>query len=316
MRHMWRDRRDRPAPHAGMPGMAGGRLCRRLLVGAALTMTLAGCGGAPRPSGYNCVNGSGGGYSQLTLSHAHTDPRTGAPDLTADPISVGVAMNVVPLSCDAACQASSGDTTRPGYIGNFLVMYDGATGDYIRVGYMSYVAHAHYVLQYQLHDVGGGTPVTRLLARTNVDPGFSGSYPLVYFRNGTDTLAPGGYAEGAIQGSDGSVVDTGGALTTMFHPTFILLVQLIWGHSGASAPFAPVTLIQYATTITISVCGTPPTLCFMEDWRYLSQDGALPGPGGTADVPSYAGWYVRPSSSSGGRFGGIYYMGCCDAPTT
>ena len=117
------------------------RLRRCIPVVLALAMPLAllaGCsfGTAPLPGGYHCTKPQhpAGCATAIDFTHSHINPDSN-PDIAGDPVYAYSDLLVVPLTCDAACQASSGGGNPPGFIYNFMSMVQLPAGYYIEAGY-------------------------------------------------------------------------------------------------------------------------------------------------------------------------------------
>ncbi len=107
------------------------RRCIPFVLALAVALALlAGCsfGGTALVGGYHCSTPQHpvGCATAIDFNHSHINPDSN-PDIAGDPVYAYSDLLVVPLTCDAACQASSGTTT-PGFIYNFLSMVQQSGG--------------------------------------------------------------------------------------------------------------------------------------------------------------------------------------------
>jgi hypothetical protein len=291
---------------ASTKGPAKGPLWRIVLLSLVLVTTLTSCdlglGGSTGLGSYNCVNMIGGCYNGLVLSVTHLGPK-GKPDLPTDLDGAVTDLLLVPLSCDTACRDSSGPGNPPGYIANFLVLRDDTTGAFIRVGYMTTTSGTnHYFMQYYLPDIATIPNLTKDFGPTGIDPGFAGSSPYTEFWITHSfeqfwfiwivPLTPDAHPTGGQEYSE----EIG---PTLFRPTQIRYVQLIWGRSGAVAPLAVFTNNYYRSYFANP---NPPYDVV------VSADGVPFGPGGTPSQPTLAQWLNPPSNASNG---GAFAVQCC-----
>jgi hypothetical protein len=286
------------------------------MLGLALSLTLAlalaGCslspGGSTRPSGYTCVNNLGGCYSVLSLSPTHING-DGKPDIPGDPNSAESDLYITPLSCDMTCQKSSGTAT-PGFIANYLQLWDSKTGWFIRTGYETTPGGSEYFLQYWLGDLqplpngfGGFNPQpptgTVQFGLTGVEPGYvtgPKGYPLVTFEIGPSAFGgPGTWA--VLVQSPANFIGLWAAGPTAFHPDSVFYVQQVYGTGGASA--------KASGFVNNSVYASPNENAFD---AVLGENGTPPFPIQTADHPSNALWAISPHNSSSG---GFFWVACC-----
>jgi hypothetical protein len=291
-----RARRSRRWWHWWRAGMTGGLI--GLLLGA-----LAGCTANTRPGGYDCVNSLGGCFTLLALSSLHKDA-SGVPDLDGTTIT-GVAsqIEVVPLHCDAACRASSGDPARPGFIATYLQVWEQDNGAFIRLGYRTNASgDEEFFEEY----AGPGIAFTSFtFALTGVSAGGEGYYGQfsIAAENGVDTSCICLVDDWVVRGDRMGVLLLAQRLpftTKAFTPNYLYFVQQVWGKSGASADYTTFERNYYGET-EIYAFAAP-------DWHYLRHDGVPPIEHGTAAHPSFGNWTFSPSADS---TGGVYHLYCC-----
>jgi hypothetical protein len=286
------------------------------VIGLMLLGALAGCAGTPRPGGYDCVNTLGGCFTLLALGSMHKDA-SGAPDLDGTTITGAASeIQVVPLSCDAACRASSGDTTRPGYIANYIQLWEQDNGAFIRLGYRTNDKGEEWY--FDEYGIPGTSFTSQVLAPTHVDPGATSDFPAVQLNIGSVFGASLGDCGGTIPlcftdswtasvvlpGGGGSYDATTSFTTEGFKPNWLYYTQQIWGTSGATAGYATFERNQYGEKLVSFISGVPSG----PDWHYLRHDGSPPAEHGTATHPSFGNWSFNPSADS---TGGVYYLYCC-----
>jgi hypothetical protein len=278
-------------------GTAWGIFARAGTLVLALALLLAGCseGGSTRTGGYTCVAAPQqyGCWTQLSISPTHLNP-DGHTDIPAVPLNVQSDLWVVPVTCDAACQASSGSGNPPGYIANFIQLWQQSTGWFIRAGYETTAGGTQYFAQYWLGDVS--PPSGNLyLGPTHVDSGFLGAYPSTTIVIAKTYASPNpqwvvgmspGYPAGASLLED--MIGASG-----FQPNWVFYGQVVYGTSGATAKLAIFTNNEIDT-------GERP--------QALREDGTPPGTIDTADHPADAEWYIHPG---GVGYGGMFYVSCC-----
>jgi hypothetical protein len=212
---------------------------------------LSGClvGGRTRRGGYQCTAPQNpyGCWTQLALSHTHLNP-DGRVDLLGDPVGIETDIAVTPLSCNRACELSSGPTNPVGYVANYIELYQSSNGWGIRVGYETTTMGNYYYATYYL---GAATTATVFLGPTNVDPGFTGSSnPYATFAilpSNFGPCPPGcDWVAGLWPpGASISNFDHTHPGVSPFHPDYILVGQVVYGTAGATAPFAIFTSIYY-----------------------------------------------------------------------
>jgi hypothetical protein len=270
---------------------------------------LSGClggGGRTRQGGYQCTAPQNlyGCWTQLTLSHAHINP-DGRADLLGDPVGITADIAVAPLSCNGACELSSGPTNPVGYIANYIELYQSSNGWGIRAGYETTTMGNYYYASYYL---GAAATATVFWVPTNVDPGFTGSYyPYATFVIGPSDLkfcAPPGCDWVAGLWPPGvpirdTTFDSTHVGVSPFHPDYILIGQVVYGTTGATAPFATFTNIYYTYANANGGGGGGP----------LTEAGVSPVEVVTVNHPTDANWYIHPSASDPG--GGAFYTACC-----
>jgi hypothetical protein len=277
------------------------------------SLALAGCspspGGGTRPGGYTCVNNLGGCYTLLSLSATHLNG-DGKPDIPDDPIYAVSDLFITPLSCDMACQKSSGTAT-PGFIANYLQLWDSKTGWFIRVGYETTPGGSQYFAQYWLGDLKIPT-ATLEFGPTGVEPGYvlgNKGYPLVTFQVGPSV---GDVPDNQVklpatpliwnlqvwnQSSKvflGTFSTTGG---TLFHPDYVFYVQQVYGTSGAAAKASGFVNNSIYTLLGENAFDA-----------VLGENGTPPFPIQTVDHPTNALWAISPHNSS---TGGFFWVACC-----
>jgi hypothetical protein len=270
-----------------------------LALNFALALVLAGCspspGGSTRPGGYNCVNNLAGCYTLLSLSATHING-DGKPDIPGDPIFAESDLFITPLSCDLACQKSSGTAT-PGFIADYLQLWDSKTGWFIRAGYETTPSGSEYFVQYWLGNLKVPTGTVQF-GLTGVEPGYvlgPKGYPLVTFDIGPFT--PGTMAVVVYKQSLANLIGTWAVGSTAFHPDYVFYVQQVYGTGGASA--------KASGFVNNYVYTSPDEVAFD---AVLGENGTPPFPIQTADHPSNALWAISPHNSSSG---GYFWVACC-----
>jgi hypothetical protein len=276
-----------------------------------LTLALAACGGESATSPYDCINATGGCYNYAQLSQSNGV-------FTRTPVAFYTDLDVVPLTCDSACRASSGNLTTPGYISNYVTLFDASGTYFIRAGYYTFNGHDTYFYDSRLP---GQAYSTHPLGDTHIGPNPpAADYPDTWTSTGvrfdkTSGTSPGWYvtfhlrhdaAMGAV--GDHSFAVTGPSfILTSFQPYRVTMGQLLYGHSGATAIFASFANNQVAYD-TLCIPGPLGTSC-ANLYGQLTGDGSVvpqPSPG---VPPPYANWIVRPSAHNSN--GGVFYTECC-----
>jgi hypothetical protein len=270
-------------------------LTRTGALGLTLALLLAGCtaGGSTRPGGYQCVTAVGGCWTLLSITPTHHNP-DGHADIPGNPLFASSDLLVTPLTCDAACQSSSGGGSNPpGYIANFMQMSQSSNNWFIRAGYETTPGGTQYFMQYYLGDVNPPYG-NAYLGPTHIDSGFTGNYPYATITIGDDFLpnpvhpSPQGWFVAMFSASNYTI---GGS---RFQPDYVFYGQVVYGTSGATARLAAFT------NNWINVGGPAA--------QALQEDGTPPGTVRTVDHPSDAGWLIHPASST---TGGMFYVSCC-----
>jgi hypothetical protein len=285
------------------------RLIHVCLISLVMCTLLAGCAIGPRPGGYSCAGASGGCWTQLLLTHSHTDA-SGAPDLDGPRITgVSTHLLLAPLTCDDACRASTGDIAKPGFIATEVCLYDSDTKAWACTGYRTDAGGGQqYFVWYA---VPGTKSVVVPLASTPPSPD-AGKYAhaIVTITSASDSSSGTGvwlvFVESHPAGTSSYFVYDyllPFNLST-FQPTIIQYTQLISGTSGATSGAAIFTNNMYGSTLAHD--GASPT-SLSPDWKVLQHDGVIPATG-TATSPSMAEWAPSPSSSS---YGGKFVVWCC-----
>jgi hypothetical protein len=219
-------------------------------------------------------------------------------DIPGLPLGAASDVLVTPLSCDATCRASSGGGGNPpGFIANFMQLWQSSNNWFIRVGYETTPSSgAQYFVQYGLGDVSPPNG-TILLAATQIEPGFTGDYPYTTIALEREaSTAPGLREWGAVVDPTfpATAVPQYPAIgSTAFQPDHLLSGQVVYGTSGASAiisGFMGYLIDTGSGLTTVLEDGTPPNLVR------------------TADHPTDAGWLYHPNSIFAG---GIFYVSCC-----
>jgi hypothetical protein len=260
-----------------------------------LAIGLAGCGGKANPNGYNCVNNQGGCIEQVVLDKANGDFNQG------NPWYVNSYVQVVPLTCDQACRASSGNPNLTGYLVNYVSLQD-ANGRFIQAGYFTDAAgQSQYFYEAALP---GKAVIFSPVGLTHVDPGFQGKYPYVSIvidaaLDKADPNTPVWYVEMVVSYPAVAILffSLGHA---DFVPTKLVMGQQVWGKSGATAIEALFAYTGYDTT-PWNAQGGP-------NYRNLSTDGVVTLGGGAP--PPYANWVVKPTNDVNGT-GGLFFTECC-----
>jgi hypothetical protein len=248
----------------------------------------------------------------LQLTHTHTDT-SGAPDLDGSPI-LGVQSDVLvaPLTCDAACRASSGDAANPGFIADEICLYQSGSGAWACIGYRTDPAGVEQYFVWYAEP--GKKDVTVFLDATPPSPDEKGVYPhaLIYLFTYVSLDHLGGW-EALIQSvspnhlSEDELLGYDLPFTAAdFQPTAIQYTQFIAGTSGATAGYALFTQNYYSVTVQHPA---DEPLTFIPKWQPFAHNGVL-GATGTATSPGYAGWSLSPTKSA---TGGSYYVYCCTA---
>jgi hypothetical protein len=286
-------------------GTRGRAATRGLTLALLLALLLAGCsvGGTTRPGGYTCVAAPSqyGCWTLLSITPTHLNVSDGNYDIDGNPLFAQSDVLVTPLSCDAACQASSGGGGNPpGFIANVMQLSQSSTNWFIRVGYETTPSSGtQYFLQYYLGDVSPPN-ATILLTATQIEPGFTGTDPYagIDIGQGNPLPPPTPWPVNLHPGHPpGASVLSYVIGTTAFQPDYLFSGQVVYGTSGATAIIAAFT----NNFISTLVDGLP---------RYLQEDGTPPGTVRAADHPTDAGWLVHPSSANSST-GGIFYVSCC-----
>jgi hypothetical protein len=267
-----------------------------------LALLLVGCstGGSPRPGGYQCIAAPSqyGCWTQLSITPTHVNS-DGTPDIPGLPVGAQSGVLITPLSCDAACRASSGGGGNPpGFIANFMQLWQSSNNWFIRVGYETTPSSgAQYFVQWGVGDFSPSNG-TVPLGLTQIEPGFTGDYPYTNIFLGQVTHAASGpQVWNAYVGPNfpPTAVPQGvGIGPTAFQPDYLFSGQVVYGTSGATAIISGFTGTHIYTA---------------SGFQALQEDGVPPNPVRTADHPTDAGWLSPPSSS--GSDGGIFYVSCC-----
>jgi hypothetical protein len=303
--------------HSGVvntPAWRGRRL--RVVAGAAvcgllLTLVLAGCGGESATSPYDCV--SGGGCS----NYVYLSQRNG--DFTSAFIGVQTDVDVVPLACDSACQASSGAGVGPGTVMTYVSIFDAST-HFIRMGYMTHGGRDAYFYD-SLLPGGSYVSPTFPLGDTEIGPGYTDTYTSTGMRiEKPDCSVIAGLlgacgwfvnfhlrhaaAGGAVGDNTFKITPVGFDLSS-FVPVTWSMGQYIYGHSGATADYGAITNNLIATTCVPAGIGS--LECLLRYVR-LTRDGAVIVQTRSGAPPPYANWLAKPSRSS---TGGLLYVECC-----
>jgi hypothetical protein len=274
------------------------RQCRLPIILAALALVgallLAGCsaGGSTRPGGYQCAAPQSpyGCYTQLVISHSHLNPDSN-PDIPADPVAAESDMMIVPLTCDPACQASSGGGNPPGYIANFIQLYQQSAGWYIRIGYITTPSGLQYFIQYEIPGVYNNQFVQYYLGAPS--PNYGYTTMLI----GVSVDIPGDTHQWVEFIAPGGVVSSSGVIgVSDFQPDYLFYGQVVYGTSGATAQFS---------VLTNNYVFTKP---YTFPNQFLMEDASPPATVRTVDHPTDAGWFFKASASSNG---GMFYLSCC-----
>jgi hypothetical protein len=253
---------------------------------------------------YQCVNTPTACYHTVRF-----DQDTGQGGEFSQPLlEAYTAMDVVPLTCDSACQASTGDPQKLGAIMNYIVLFDASGKNFIRMGYTTHNGKDVYFYDsilpgqsYSLHllgdtEIGPGYPDT--FTNTGMNIGASsaqGNQPIAWFvifglKHAAQMGAPGEYTY---------QVSAPGFDPTSFAVARLVMGQYLYGTSGATAVFAGFAHTGYAQVGC--ACGGSPT----GDGQIVAQPAAnVP--------PPYAAWLVKPSSNQPYiTQGGFFYTECC-----
>jgi hypothetical protein len=270
---------------------------------ALLATVLASCsnGGSTRPGGYLCTapQNQYGCYTFVTFSHSHINSDSN-PDIVGDPVGAASDMLVVPVTCDLKCQVSSGSGNSPGYISNFIQLYQYSTGYYLRIGYKATWDGATYYFSCWMPGVNNGQPVEWLLATVNTGGGANGyQYASAYIGLRTFEVFN-SYTEWVVylQPPFGASLIGVSLGQSTFHPDYVFYGQAIYGTSGATA--------LLSTFANNNIYTSP--LSLGHPTEVLTEDGVPPGTVQTVDHPSDAGWLIKPTMSSSG---GMFYVSCC-----
>jgi hypothetical protein len=247
------------------------------------------------------------------------DPLVGlAPDLQLT--SVSTDMDVVPLACDPACQASTG-VPATGNVINYIALFDASATHFIRIGYM--VNAGRDVYFYQAVLPGQAPSFQTPLGETEIGPGYPDTYTNTGMLISEQRNAGGGghwyltftLRHAAQMGGMGvhtyAVTGPSFALSS-FAPRRMVMGQTIFGHSGVTAQFASFDNIQYSAVSTVHTCLPPATTCAYS-WGAVTQDGTVAGQPTGSVPPPYAGWLFPPSRARNNA-GGVFYTECCRPP--
>jgi len=261
---------------------------------------LAGCsgGGSSFPGTYQCTAPQHpvGCATTITFTHSHINPDT-KPDIAANPLGIYSQVLLVPLTCDAACQASSGNGNPPGFISNYVELSQ-VSGGYLRVGYTTTPNGMHYFLQYFLPSVNNGQYTYQNLAPASPGNGPYGyaTFDVGKLPNGTQIGNPGDWLVIITTPQN----DGGGAWVNLgqatFAPDHVAYGQFIYGTSGATG-----LLAAFVNNNIMTV-----------KWgvqEFVTEDGVPPSPVHTVDHPTDAGWLIPATKSSSG---GMFYVSCCN----
>jgi hypothetical protein len=269
---------------------------------------LAGCsnGGTTFPGTYQCTAPQNpyGCATAIEFGHSHINPDSN-PDIAGDPVYLYSDLLVVPLTCDAACQTSSGNTNPPGFIYNFVSMYDHLGGGYLEAGYETTVSSGmQYFVQFQIPGINSGqfTHIDLGAAPTG-DGSNTINYKYAYIAMGHQAQQTFfGAADDWVviieppYGSNFFLVEDLGK--SSFHPDRVQYGQFIYGTSGATG-----LLAFFANN---NIFATPFSAQHLQE--ILTEDGTPPGTIQTVDHPSDARWFFPATKSSSG---GMFYVSCC-----
>jgi hypothetical protein len=268
---------------------------------------LAGCsfGTAPLPGGYHCTKPQhpAGCATAIDFTHSHINPDSN-PDIAGDPVYAYSDLLVVPLTCDAACQASSGGSP-PGFIYNFMSMVQLPAGYYIEAGYTTTPSNGmRYFVQYFVPGVNNGQ-----FTYVDLGPAPTGDgsnkidYRYAHIAMGQQAqqtfFGPAGDWVVIIEppyGSNGWLVQDLGKST--FQPNHVQYGQFIYGTSGATGLAA-----YFANN---NIFATPFTAFHLQE--IVTEDASPPSSVLTVDNPSDASWFIQASKSSSG---GMFKVACC-----
>jgi hypothetical protein len=209
-------------------------------------------------------------------------------------------LQVVPLTCDNACRASSGDPNHVGGIANFIGLDDGGA-HWIRIGYgTDNAGHPEYWHDFALPNL----PYTSTLdGLTHVETGFVGKIP--YANLLIEAVADQGNLNTPLWYA--YIYTTYPVVNTMFFklghadfvPTRLILGQVLWGKSGANAIEALYAYTSYETTPwNAQVFVAVP----------LTTNGIVSPLAGAP--PPYANWVVKPTNDVQVS-GGLFFTECC-----
>jgi hypothetical protein len=233
----------------------------------------------------------------LVLSHNHLNP-DGHADIPDMLLRVTTDLLVVPLTCDAACAASTGNPRYPGFIANILQLYESSNRAAIRVGYETTPGGGvQYFYQYYLPD---HTPpaATVFVEPTGIDSSVApNSYPFVRIGISSEQIpnGPGPGLWGVSFCPDCHEHVLGGFLANVsFHPDHVQFLQEVFGTRDATAPAAIFTNIQIDA--------------YLASGSLLTEPGMVTHPVATVDQPTFAGWLEPPDATT---YGGSFLVSCC-----
>jgi hypothetical protein len=266
-------------------------------------LALAGCsnGGSTVPGGYHCTapQHQYGCYTQIAFAHSHINPDSN-PDIPADPVGSQSDLYMVPLTCDPACQASSGGGNPPGYIANFIQLWQQSGGWFMRIGYETTPSGLQFFLQYMLPGVNNGQYANMFLGTPSISSNPSAWHYATMFIGliSPDPLSPDAQWEAFLRPDPQTFTGVGALGQTTFHPDHVFYGQAIYGTSGATA--------QLSFFANNSIFTSPFTTG--HETELLTEDGTPPAVVQTVDNPTDAGWFIKASASSSG---GMFRISCC-----
>jgi len=296
-------------PHTIQPqSLARRRIRQAMIIPVALVLLaalLAGCAGPPLGS-YHCTAPQHpvGCATVITFSHAHINPDS-KPDIANNPRGLFSDMFIVPLTCNPACQASSGNGNPPGFISNYLELIQQNGGWYLRMGYTTTPTGLQYFVQFQMQGINSGqfTYMNLGAAVTGAGPNTDTPYRFAHVIVGVfgvDSIY--GHAGdwfALFEPSYGPQFLYGVNLgPSIFNPTHAAFGQFIYGTSGATG-----LLAFFANN---NIFATPFSAFHLQE--IFTEDGSPPGVIQTVDHPSDARWFFPATKSSSG---GMFYVSCC-----
>jgi len=295
--------------HKDLYGRAHGRarvprLTVVLVALALLAALMAGCSNGGTPGTYHCTGPQNpyGCVTQIAFTHSHINPDSN-PDIAGDPVYLYSSLLVVPLTCDSACQASSGGNP-PGVILNLIELYQQTGSWYLTMGYETTPTGMQYFVQFYLPGIINGQ-----YGHVDLGPAPTGNggntidYKYAYVAMGRQAQQTffGAAGDWVViieppYGSSFYLVENLGQ--SNFHPNAVFYGQYVYGTSGATG--------QLAFFANNNIFATPYSAQHLQE--ILTEDGTPPGTIQTVDHPSDARWFFPATKSSSG---GMFYVSCC-----